>query len=87
MGGRSSKFGPVVGAILVSLLKSYTTQAFPEYWLIILGGIFVIAVIFLPDGVVGLTNKMIKKLQGKPSDSDDLETGFIDEEKLEKEGV
>ena len=87
VGGRSSKFGPVVGAILVSLLKSYTTQAFPEYWLIILGGIFVIVVIFLPDGVVGLIKKMIKKLQGKPSDSDDLETGFIDEEKLEKEGV
>ncbi len=71
VGGRSSKFGPVIGAILVSLLKSYTTQVFPEYWLIILGGIFVFVVIFMPDGVVGLIKKVIALMKGDPEEIDE----------------
>lgn len=54
VGGRGSKWGPIIGAILVNLLKSYTTTAFPNSWLIILGALFVIVVIFMPNGIVGL---------------------------------
>ena len=54
VGGRGSKWGPIIGAILVNLLKSYTTSAFPDTWLIILGALFVFVVIFMPNGIVGL---------------------------------
>lgn len=54
VGGRGTKWGPVIGAILVNLLKSYTTQAFPDYWLIIMGGLFVFVVLVMPDGIVGV---------------------------------
>jgi len=54
VGGRGTKWGPVIGAILVNLLKSYTTQAFPDYWLIIMGGLFVFVVLVMPDGLVGV---------------------------------
>lgn len=54
VGGRGTKWGPVIGAILVNLLKSYTTQAFPDYWLIIMGGLFVFVVLLMPDGLVGV---------------------------------
>ena len=54
VGGRGTKWGPVIGAVLVNFLKSYTTQAFPDYWLIIMGGLFVMVVLFFPDGVMGL---------------------------------
>lgn len=54
VGGRGTKWGPVIGAILVNFIKSYTTQAFPDYWLIIMGTMFVCVVLFMPDGIVGV---------------------------------
>lgn len=54
VGGRGTKWGPVIGAILVNMLKSYSTQAFPDYWLIIMGSMFVFVVLVMPDGIVGV---------------------------------
>jgi urea transport system permease protein len=54
VGGRASKFGPILGAIVVSLLKSWATTAYPDFWLIILGLLFVLVVLFMPNGIVGL---------------------------------
>jgi urea transport system permease protein len=54
VGGRGTLIGPVVGAIVVNALKSWATRAFPDLWLIILGTMFVIVVLFLPKGIVGL---------------------------------
>jgi len=58
VGGRGTKWGPVIGAVFVNLLKSYTTHAYPESWSIILGVLFVVVVLFLPDGIVGLVKKI-----------------------------
>ena len=63
VGGRGTKLGPIIGAVLVNLLRSYTTSAFPESWLLILGGIFVIVVLFMPDGIVGLVNRLREKFK------------------------
>ena len=65
VGGRGTKLGPIIGAVLVSALKSYTTSAYPDYWLIILGGLFVFVVLFMPDGIVGLTKKTWAKFRKK----------------------
>ena len=54
VGGRGTKLGPIIGAILVSLLKSWATRAHAESWPIILGCLFVFVVLFMPNGVVGL---------------------------------
>jgi urea transport system permease protein len=54
VGGRGTLIGPVIGAIIVNALKSWATRAFPDLWLIILGGMFVIVVLFLPKGIVSL---------------------------------
>lgn len=54
LGGRGTKFGPIIGAIVVSLLKSFATRAYPDSWLIILGLIFILVVLFMPNGIVGL---------------------------------
>jgi urea transport system permease protein len=59
LGGRGTKFGPIIGAILVNLLKSYTTRAYPDSWLIILGMIFILVVLFMPKGVVGLPAQVL----------------------------
>jgi urea transport system permease protein len=54
VGGRGTLVGPIVGAIFVNALKSWATEAYPDYWPIILGGMFLLVVLFLPTGLVGL---------------------------------
>ncbi len=54
LGGRGTIVGPVVGAISVNALKSWASRAYPDYWLLILGGAFVLIVMFMPKGIVGL---------------------------------
>ncbi|MEO7402372.1 MAG: urea ABC transporter permease subunit UrtC, partial [Burkholderiales bacterium] len=58
VGGRGTLIGPIVGAGLVNGAKSFFTQAFPEYWLYVLGMLFVLVTLFLPQGVVGLVRKL-----------------------------
>jgi urea transport system permease protein len=47
-------YGAVAGAVLVNYAKTYFTTAMPEFWLYLLGAIFILVTIFLPKGVVGL---------------------------------
>ena len=57
IGGRSTLYGAVIGAILVNLSKTYFTGAFPEVWLYALGGLFVFATMYFPRGVAGIFNR------------------------------
>jgi urea transport system permease protein len=59
VGGRGTLIGPVVGAIAVNALKSWATRAYPDLWLIILGAMFVVVVLFLPKGIVGLPSQLL----------------------------
>jgi urea transport system permease protein len=58
VGGRGTLIGPIIGAIGINALRSWATQAFPDSWLIILGAIFLIVVLFLPGGIVSLPGKI-----------------------------
>ena len=60
VGGRGTLVGPIVGAFLVNGAKSWLTVTFPEFWLYVLGGLFIAVTLFMPQGVVGL----LKKLRG-----------------------
>jgi urea transport system permease protein len=54
VGGRATLMGPIIGAIGISLLYSVLTGALPGSWLYVLGGLFIVVVLFMPRGVVGL---------------------------------
>ena len=58
VGGRGSLVGPIIGAVTVNGLKSYATRAFAEQWLYILGGMFILIVLFMPKGIVGLPDQL-----------------------------
>lgn len=58
VGGRGRIIGAVLGAFIVNLAKSWFTMSFPEYWLFFLGAVFVLVTLYLPDGVVGLWEKI-----------------------------
>jgi urea transport system permease protein len=57
VGGRGTLAGPILGAGLVNGAKSLFTVAFPEYWLYLLGLIFILVTLFLPRGVLGLVSR------------------------------
>ena len=50
-GGAGTLAGPLVGAAIVMILKNYVS-AYLERWNMLLGLVFVLIVIFMPDGVV-----------------------------------
>jgi urea transport system permease protein len=58
VGGRGSLIGPVVGAFLVNGAKSWLTVTAPEFWLYFLGALFIAVTLFLPQGVVGLVQRL-----------------------------
>ena len=76
LGGRGTLVGPVVGAICVNALKSWATRAYPDLWLIILGGSFVLVVLFMPKGIVGIPGQIgaiiarIRRNRTKPATED-----------------
>ncbi len=55
-GGMGTLIGPVVGAVLIFAFKTFFWAYLAEYevlYLIILGGVIALSVVFLPDGVLG----------------------------------
>ncbi len=58
VGGRLSLVGAVYGAILVGAGKTFFSENFVEYWLYFIGGLFMLIVIFLPEGLASLLGKV-----------------------------
>ncbi|MNT81063.1 hypothetical protein D3C72_2206140 [compost metagenome] len=48
----------MIGAFLVNGAKTLFTAHFAEYWLFLLGAMFVLVTLYLPDGVTGLWNRL-----------------------------
>jgi urea transport system permease protein len=65
VGGRGTLVGPVLGAALVNLAKSWFTQALPELWPFFLGLLFILVTLLLPEGVLGLARRIGRT--GKPT--------------------
>ncbi len=60
IGGRSSLYGAIAGALLVNYAKTQFTSFMPEAWLFVLGAMFVLGTLFLPNGIVGLGRRWAK---------------------------
>src|SRR5690606_15665060 len=54
VGGRHSLLGAVYGSLLVNYGKTFFSESFPELWLFLLGGLFILVVMAFPDGLAGL---------------------------------
>ena len=46
---------------VVNGAKSWFTVALPELWLYVLGALFILVTLFLPEGLVGAFNKLLEK--------------------------
>ena len=62
-GGPSTLLGPVVGAALVVLMKN-VASAYVERWTLLLGVVFVVIVMFVPDGIVPGVARLWRRRRG-----------------------
>ena len=64
-GGTGTLLGPVVGAALVVILKN-VVSGYITRWLILLGVIFVVIVLFMPEGLVPGITRWVRSLLSRP---------------------
>ena len=64
LGGRDNLVGAVVGLVAGQLAKDKISSAAPDAWLYVMGALFVLVVLVLPQGVAGLLRgRRVKKVQ------------------------
>ena len=59
-GGTATLLGPIAGAVLVIAMK-YLASAYIERWNFVLGAIFVLIVIFMPEGLVPGVVRLVRR--------------------------
>jgi branched-chain amino acid transport system permease protein len=64
VGGVGTLIGPLVGSVLITFLES-VVGSYTERQLIVLGAIFIVFVMFLPDGVCGLLQRTFARPRGR----------------------
>ena len=67
VGGRGTLTGAIIGCLLVNLASSYFTSHLPKAWPFVLGGMFVLVVLLLPDGLVGAWRRYVLKRKPEAS--------------------
>ena len=72
VGGRQSLVGAMLGAIIVTGVQGALSEseAFLETWTLIMGGLFVLVVLFLPKGLAGVV-EMLRMRRGRVTRSTD----------------
>ncbi len=61
VGGRSTLYGAVAGALAINSAKSFFTGTLPELWLYVLGAIFVLVPLFLPRGFAAYIPSLLSR--------------------------
>ena len=53
VGGRGTLLGAILGAVFINYAKSLVSEALPASWMFIQGGLFILVVTTLPQGILG----------------------------------
>jgi branched-chain amino acid transport system permease protein len=59
-GGMGQLYGPIIGATIFTYLEEFLITRFPYYYMLIFGIIMVVAILYLPNGLVGLIQEWWK---------------------------
>lgn len=63
-GGMGQLYGPILGATVFSYLEEFLITRFAELYQLLMGGILIITILYLPYGLVGLVQKLWKRISG-----------------------
>jgi branched-chain amino acid transport system permease protein len=61
-GGMGNLYGPVIGAVLFAYIQEVlTTGALKNYYMLIFGVVLICAIVFMPNGIIGLVSKLVQR--------------------------
>lgn len=63
LGGAGTLAGPIVGAVVITLVKN-VVSSYVDRWNTLLGVIFVVSVIFMPEGIVPGCRRLWRRVSG-----------------------
>jgi branched-chain amino acid transport system permease protein len=64
-GGMGLLFGPIIGAAIFTYLEEILITRFPYYYMLIFGIIMVVAILYMPNGLVGLAQYFWQRISRK----------------------
>jgi branched-chain amino acid transport system permease protein len=79
LGGKGTFVGPFVGAALYLVLQEYTSRVWAN-WQLLLGVLFILLVLFLPQGVWGTFKRWYNERRGRSTDVPNRGTEAVIEE-------
>lgn len=61
-GGIRPLYGPIIGAAFFTYMEEFLITRFPYHYMLIFGIIMVVAILYMPNGLVGLVEQLWKRL-------------------------
>ncbi|MBN2041692.1 MAG: branched-chain amino acid ABC transporter permease [Spirochaetes bacterium] len=56
-GGMAHLYGPIIGSVVFTYLEEFLLTKLPELYMMLFGAIFIVAILYLPDGLLGVIQK------------------------------
>ncbi len=66
-GGTSRLIGPILGAAIFTILQEQLITDYPYYYMLLFGITLIVVILFLPDGLVGLYEKLRRRIHWSPN--------------------
>ena len=64
LGGRGTLTGPALGAAIIVFLKNLVS-VYTHRWLLILGAVYILTIVYAPEGILGAVKRRTNKLKTK----------------------
>jgi branched-chain amino acid transport system permease protein len=61
-GGTSRIYGPILGALVFTLLREVLITEYPYYYMLLMGATLIVVILFLPNGLLGLIDRVVYRL-------------------------
>jgi branched-chain amino acid transport system permease protein len=63
-GGMGNLVGPVIGAAVFTYIGEFLLTRFPDLYMLIFGVVLILAITFMPNGILGLAQRVWRKIRG-----------------------
>jgi branched-chain amino acid transport system permease protein len=69
LGGRGTLLGPALGAGIIVFLKNLVS-VYTHRWLLILGAVYILTIVYAPEGILGAVRQWTRRANPRPSRSE-----------------
>jgi branched-chain amino acid transport system permease protein len=73
-GGTGSFYGPIIGAAIFAYLQEFLKVEFAYQYMLIFGAVLVLVIVFMPNGLAGVIQWLIRKLRKEGSTTQNADT-------------